>query len=102
MSLAVRAYTAESTDIKAIRFITSCLVPPPKKAVLAHLGIPLNPGEEPEKPPPEIVRRAEADVSPIRYTMILRSYFGIPCSLWLVLRCYQRVSSESCTLVISP
>jgi hypothetical protein len=29
------------TPIEAVRFITSCLLPPPKKAVLAALGIPL-------------------------------------------------------------
>ncbi|KAI0919608.1 hypothetical protein AcV5_001627 [Taiwanofungus camphoratus] len=60
VSLAVRRYTAANTDIKAIRFITTYLLPPPKKAVLAYLGIPLNPGEQPGTPP-EIVRKAEVD-----------------------------------------
>ena len=63
MSLSVRRYVAEKTDIKAVRFITSYLLPPPKKAVLAFLGIPLLTGEKPE-PAPEIVRKAEVDVSP--------------------------------------
>ena len=58
VSLSIRRYTAENTDIKAIRFITSYLLPPPKKAVLAFLGIPLQTGQEPE-PPVEIVRKAE-------------------------------------------
>ncbi|KZT01994.1 peroxisomal copper amine oxidase [Laetiporus sulphureus 93-53] len=60
VSLSVRRYTAEKTDIKAVRFITSALVAPPKKAVLAYLGIPLNPGEAPQHVP-EIVRKAEVD-----------------------------------------
>ncbi len=62
MSHSVRRYVAEKTDINAIRFITSYLLPPPKKAVLAFLGIPLQSGEKPE-PATEIVRKAEVDVS---------------------------------------
>ncbi|CCM06334.1 uncharacterized protein FIBRA_08587 [Fibroporia radiculosa] len=60
VSLAVRRHTAAKTQIKAIRFITSYLLPPPKRAVLAFLGIPLNPGEQPE-PATKIVRKAEVD-----------------------------------------
>uniref|UniRef100_A0A0W0FKR5 Amine oxidase n=1 Tax=Moniliophthora roreri TaxID=221103 RepID=A0A0W0FKR5_MONRR len=60
VSLAVRHYVASETDIKAIKFITSYLLPAPKKAVLAHLGIPLTPGGKPEAPSP-IIRKAEVD-----------------------------------------
>ncbi|EEB93993.1 hypothetical protein MPER_07277, partial [Moniliophthora perniciosa FA553] len=60
VSLAVRHYIASETDIKAIKFITSYLLPAPKKAVLAHLGIPLTPGGKPETPSP-IIRKAEVD-----------------------------------------
>ncbi|TBU23317.1 peroxisomal copper amine oxidase [Dichomitus squalens] len=60
VSLIVRRYVAEKTDIKAVRFITSYLLPPPKKAVLAFLGIPLLTGEKPE-PATEIIRKAEVD-----------------------------------------
>ncbi|EED79256.1 predicted protein, partial [Postia placenta Mad-698-R] len=60
VSLGVRRHTAANTDIKAIRFITSYLLPPPKKAVLAYLGIPLDPGEKPERAT-EIIRKAEVD-----------------------------------------
>ncbi|RPD53949.1 peroxisomal copper amine oxidase [Lentinus tigrinus ALCF2SS1-7] len=60
VSHSVRRYVAEKTDIKAIRFITNYLLPPPKKAVLAFLGIPLQSGEKPE-PTTEIVRKAEVD-----------------------------------------
>ncbi|KAI0755527.1 peroxisomal copper amine oxidase [Fomes fomentarius] len=56
----IRRYIAEKTEIKGIRFITSYLLPPPKKAVLAFLGIPLQTGQQPE-PPVEIVRKAEVD-----------------------------------------
>ena len=61
MSRSVRRHVAEKTDIKAVRFITNYLLPPPKKAVLAFLGIPLLTGEPPEAPT-EIVRQAEVDV----------------------------------------
>ncbi|KAJ3531319.1 hypothetical protein NM688_g7592 [Phlebia brevispora] len=60
VSLAVRKYVAEKTEVKAIRFITSSLVPPPKRAVLAYLGIPLATGEKPEPAVP-IIRKAEVD-----------------------------------------
>ena len=55
--------------MKAVRFITCYLLPPPKKAVLAALGIPLAPGGKPEAPT-EIVRKAEADVSLDRYMLV--------------------------------
>ncbi|KAG2099878.1 copper amine oxidase [Suillus discolor] len=60
VSLAIRLYTTANTPIKAVRFITCTLVPPPKRAVLAALGIPLTPGAQPEPPTP-IVRKAESD-----------------------------------------
>ncbi|KAG5642009.1 hypothetical protein DXG03_003781 [Asterophora parasitica] len=59
-SLAIRHYIAENTEVKAIKFIALYLLPPPKKVVLAHLGIPLSPGAKPETPTP-IIRQAEAD-----------------------------------------
>ena len=63
VSLALRRHAAEKTDIKAIRFITTSLLPPPKRDVLAYLGIPLETGKQPE-PAPTIVRKSEVDVSP--------------------------------------
>ena len=68
VSLAVRHHLAAHTSIKAIRFITNYLLPPPKRAVLAHLGIPLATGEtvkDEERVP--IVRKAEVDVSHASY-----------------------------------
>jgi len=64
VSLAVRHHLAAHTSIKAIRFITNYLLPPPKRAVLAYLGIPLATGEtvKSEDRVP-IVRKAEVDVS---------------------------------------
>lgn len=62
VSLAVRHHLAAHTSIKAIRFITNYLLPPPKRAVLAHLGIPLATGEtvkDEDRVP--IVRKAEVD-----------------------------------------
>jgi hypothetical protein len=55
--------------VKAVRFITCYLLPPPKKAVLAALGIALAPGSKPETPT-EIVRKAEADVSRNRFILV--------------------------------
>ena len=62
MSLCVRQYIASETPVKAVKFITCYLLPPPKKAVLAALGIALTPGGKPEAHK-EIIRKAEADVS---------------------------------------
>ncbi|CAK5281897.1 unnamed protein product [Mycena citricolor] len=59
--LAVRKHIATATDVKAIKFITCYLLPPPKKAVLAFLGVPLAPGAKPEDPVP-ITRKAEVDI----------------------------------------
>lgn len=59
--LAIRKHIATETDVKAVKFITCYLLPPPKKAVLAFLGIPLAPGAKPEAPIP-ITRKAQADV----------------------------------------
>lgn len=76
MTLAVRHHIASDTDIKAVKFITCYLLPPPKKAVLAHLGIPLAPGREPEPQTP-IIRKAEIDVRNNDLTLIRR---GAECT----------------------
>jgi len=72
VSLAVRHHLAAHTSIKAVRFITNYLLPPPKRAVLAHLGIPLETGEavkDEDRVP--IVRKAEVDVSRASYNSLL-------------------------------
>ncbi|KAI5116906.1 hypothetical protein M0805_000801 [Coniferiporia weirii] len=61
VSLAARAYVAENTPVKALKFITSNMIPPPKKDVLAFLRIPLKTGEQPGNAPPVLIRRAESD-----------------------------------------
>lgn len=58
---AVRHHIAANTSIKAMKFMLCELLPPPKRAVLAYLGIPLEPGAKPEKPVP-MVRKAQVDV----------------------------------------
>lgn len=68
---------AEFESIKAIKFITTYLLPPPKKAVLAYLGIPLAPGEKAE-PPAKIVRRAEVDVSTYQGLAGFDSILAVP------------------------
>ncbi|KZT30206.1 hypothetical protein NEOLEDRAFT_1174522 [Neolentinus lepideus HHB14362 ss-1] len=60
VSYSIRQHVATKTEVKAVRFITCYLLPPPKKVVLAHLGIPLSPGGKPE-PKTVIVRKAEVD-----------------------------------------
>ncbi|KAG6887954.1 hypothetical protein C0992_010057 [Termitomyces sp. T32_za158] len=70
-SLAIRHYVAEKTDVNAIKFIGLNLLPPPKKIVLAFLGIPTSPGAKPEAPT-YIIRQAESD----SYNAIL-SYRGL-------------------------
>ena len=64
VSLSVRHHLAAHTSVKAVRFITNYLLPPPKRAVLAYLGIPLVTAElvkDEDRIP--IVRKAEVDVS---------------------------------------
>ncbi|KAH9981670.1 peroxisomal copper amine oxidase [Russula compacta] len=62
VSLAVRYHLAAHTSVKAVRFITNYLLPPPKRAVLAHLGIPLATGETVnDEDRVAIVRKAEVD-----------------------------------------
>ena len=62
-SRAAQLYAAEKLSIKALRFIVCNLLPPPKKQVLAYLGIPLAPGQGPEAHPRHLPRKAEIDVS---------------------------------------
>ena len=62
-SRAVQLYAAEKLSIKALRFIVCNLLPPPKRQVLAYLGIPLVTGQKPEVHPGELPRKAEVDVS---------------------------------------
>ncbi|XP_006453965.1 hypothetical protein AGABI2DRAFT_196562 [Agaricus bisporus var. bisporus H97] len=61
VTYSVRQYIATKTPIKAVKFIQCNLLPPPKRAVLAYLGIPLEPGAKPEERVP-ITRKAEADL----------------------------------------
>ncbi|KAH7102431.1 peroxisomal copper amine oxidase [Auriculariales sp. MPI-PUGE-AT-0066] len=70
ISLAIRTYVVQLADksIRATKFVTCALVPPPKRAVLAFLGIPITPGEKPEPPPSQpLVRRANVDfIDPVK------------------------------------
>ncbi|KAI0077943.1 hypothetical protein K474DRAFT_1660954 [Panus rudis PR-1116 ss-1] len=61
ISLAVRKYVAAKTTVKAIRFISAYLLPPPKKDVLAYLGIPLSTGAKPDPAPEKLIRKSEVD-----------------------------------------
>ena len=70
VSLSVRHHLAAHTSVKAVRFITNYLLPPPKRAVLAYLGIPLVTAElvkDEDRIP--IVRKAEVDVSCVWFTL---------------------------------
>lgn len=61
VTFAIRQYTATKTPIKAVKFINCKVLPPPKRAVLAYLGIPIQPLDKPEEPVP-ITRKAESDL----------------------------------------
>ncbi|GJJ14192.1 hypothetical protein Clacol_008454 [Clathrus columnatus] len=61
ISLAVRRYVVEHTTVKAIKFITCSTANPPKRDVLAFLGIPLATGEQPETLKNPIIRKADID-----------------------------------------
>ncbi|GLB43633.1 putative amine oxidase [Lyophyllum shimeji] len=99
-SLAIRHYIAAKTDVKAIKFITLYLLPPPKKAVLAYLGIPLSPGAKPEPPRP-IIRQAEADfvdvISGRSYNAVLSyrdSKWSVDTFEQLPAECHSQISVE--------
>lgn len=69
ISRAVLLYAAEKLSIKALKFIVCNLLPPPKKQVLAYLGIPLVTGQKSDAHPGELPRKAEVDV-----TIVLKCY----------------------------
>ncbi|KAG8888609.1 hypothetical protein FRB99_004096 [Tulasnella sp. 403] len=48
-------------EIKALKFMSAGVVPPPKRDVLAFLHIPVEPGKPAETPPEYLLRRAETD-----------------------------------------
>ncbi|CAE7052540.1 unnamed protein product [Rhizoctonia solani] len=61
VSAAVRQYVATQTPIKAFKYIGAEAVLPPKRDVLAHLGIRTAPGEEPDSYV-EITRKVDVDI----------------------------------------
>lgn len=63
MSYTLRHYIAEHRkEIKAVKFICCNIIAPPKRDVLAYLGIPTEPGKLAEKLTNVLLRRAETDV----------------------------------------
>ncbi len=78
VSLAVRHHLVAHTPVKAVRFITNYLLPPPKRAVLAHLGIPLATCETvKDQDCVPIVRKAEVDVSRAPYNSLMLAGTGV-------------------------
>ncbi|KAG9123675.1 hypothetical protein FRC07_014312 [Ceratobasidium sp. 392] len=61
ISSVVRYYLATQTPVQAFKYIGAEPVLPPKRDVLAHLGIRSSPGAEPE-PYVDIVRKADVDI----------------------------------------
>ncbi|KAG9094532.1 hypothetical protein FRC06_010717, partial [Ceratobasidium sp. 370] len=61
ISSVVRHYLATQTPVKAFKYIGAESIPPPKRDVLAHLGIRASPGAEPE-PYVDVVRKADVDI----------------------------------------
>ncbi|KAG8888903.1 hypothetical protein FRB98_006445 [Tulasnella sp. 332] len=77
LSYALRAYVAEHRkDIKAVKFINCNLIAPPKRDVLAALGIRTVPGKPAEKSTKVLPRRGETDfadpVTGINYNASLK------------------------------
>lgn len=75
ISLSIRHHLSKDTEIKAIKFVTCCVVPPTKKEVLAYLGIPTYPGEKVDESlkgaKDKIKRMAETDVRSLILTLIV-------------------------------
>ncbi|KAF8313711.1 hypothetical protein DL93DRAFT_2058917 [Clavulina sp. PMI_390] len=86
ISLAVRQHGATNGLVKACKFITASLVPPPKEQVLAFLGIPIAPGQAPPPAPESIPRRGEIDfidvVTGAAYNAVLTK--DVATSTWAV------------------
>lgn len=61
ISLVVRKYVAAKTPVQAFLYIGAELVLPPKRDVLAHLGIRAEPGVD-LKSPVDIARKADVDI----------------------------------------
>lgn len=57
----MRFYLATETPVKAFKCIGAEPVLPPKRDVLAHLGIRTSPGAEPE-PYVDVIRKADVDI----------------------------------------
>jgi hypothetical protein len=82
ISLTIRHHIASQTEIKAVKFINSLLVPPPKRLVLGYLGIPTAVGERAEKKDVEIIRKAESDVCySTFYSTLTHAVVHIACQL---------------------
>lgn len=63
LSYALRTHVAEHRkDIKAVKFINCNLIAPPKRDVLATLGVRTEPGKPAERSSKVLPRRAESDV----------------------------------------
>ncbi|KAF8664615.1 hypothetical protein AX16_000714 [Volvariella volvacea WC 439] len=90
---ALRQYAVASLGVKVMKFITCYLIPPPKRAVLAHLGIPLNPGAEPESPVP-IVRRAETDFLDILGGCAYNATLTLKEDKWVVDTCVKLAADQ--------
>ena len=88
--MTIREYIAAETPIKAVKFITANIIPPPKKDVLAFLGIPLQTGEAPETVS-GYVRKAEVDVSETLYSCVIICFNEVYRHLKIVHRCCHRV-----------
>ncbi|KAI5998119.1 copper amine oxidase [Pisolithus albus] len=83
VTLAIRRYTAEHTDIRAVNFNNCALLPPSKRAVLAALGIPVSPGGKPETPS-TIIRKAESDFFDVLSGAAYNAVIALEDEVWKV------------------
>lgn len=83
VTLTIRRYTAEHTDIRAVNFNNCALLPPSKRAVLAALGIPVSPGGKPETPS-TIIRKAESDFFDVLNGAAYNAALALEDEVWKV------------------
>ncbi|EJD00280.1 peroxisomal copper amine oxidase [Fomitiporia mediterranea MF3/22] len=84
ISLEIRSHAAGKNGIKALKFITSNLIPPPKRDVLAFLGVPLTTGEKPAAAPPRVDRRAGSDFIDLITGDAYNVTLGLKDGKWIV------------------
>ncbi|KAG8681374.1 hypothetical protein FRC09_017533, partial [Ceratobasidium sp. 395] len=83
ISPVVRHYLATQTPVEAFKFLGTDLVLPPKREVLAHLGIRTAPGADPD-PYVDIVRKADVDIIDVVSGFCWLVHLSLKDEKWIV------------------